>query len=353
MKHNIFCENAIEDNGIIYFVAFHGRLLYAYDKNSKTTKSLGAIPNQSVNGMRLFESIIKIGSKIIIAPSGADSVMVVYDLNNEEFTCVNLGIDSKGFFKFNSIIPFENNVYLIGQSLHIILKVNLDDYKIEKIYENNNSGSWMCINGFVLDEYAYIPFVELSSFIKLNLKTSEIEIINYDSSIKSCCGILKGTKDDLWIIGLNEPYLINTDYKGNVIKEVLIEELNGLHTPYGLFENPVIEENKIYLFPLGARNIYCYNTETDTVEKCKEFASITNSAFSNPNNSRLFSFQAREQYIYLVEANNKVWHEVSLLDRTYNSFEVFQDPEVITRRWKYGITESNNERLTDLFDVLR
>lgn len=362
INNNIICENATEENGVLYFVNYYNSALYLYDKNKKISKRLGQLPTQSNMKKRMFEAIHKKGNKIYIAPSFYELQIAIFDLSKNEFKYIDLAKYVNGDiglnygFKFDSIIPYENYIYLIGRLFPGVVRINTDDDTVLILNSwdsltKKDRNKWMFINGFVEDNIAYLPFVEFPAFVKLDLKTSETTLVRFDTKIKKFSGMTKGINNDLWFLGHDEPCLINVSLNGERSIEYYFD-IPETKNASSLFENLVRDEKGIYLFPLCVNNIYYFDFNKLTCEVCSEFCNITKNEFCGKYESpRVFSFITNNQ-VYIVERNCKIWHELNLNDRTYKSFNVFEDEKYVLKIWGYGIKESQKYKLDDLFEII-
>lgn len=359
----IICENAVEEKDILYFINYYNSCLYSYDKKTKKTKRLACFFTKIKTKKRLYESIIKVNEKIIIAPSFGELKIIIFNLTNSEISYIDLsmfienGMKYNQGFAFNKIINYEKYIYVIGQAFPGIVRINLEDNSTLILNSWNNDTAnerkkWMFINGFEKDNIAYLPFVEFSGFIKLDLRTSETELIRFQSSITEYSGVVSGENNDLWFLGLKEPYLINVTLEGKLIQEYYLNNVPNVNVTSALFENPIRDKNGIYLFPLNVDNVFYFNINNKTCELCSEFSEIIRNEFNNYEYPRVLSFNTHPEYMYLIARNQKNWYQINLLSREFESFYVYEDEMINMKRWNYGIKENNNQNLFDLFSYI-
>ena len=361
-QYRIICENAIEEDDIIYFARFHARGLYAFDKKKECSKWLGNFPEQPDNEMRLYKSIIKIGSKIFAIPSCGEAIISIYNIDTNEFENVDirdyfgLNKNNTSDFKFSLCIPYKDYLYLICQSYPAIVKLNIHTYEVEYIdnwrtliSEKNNK--WYFSKGIVRDNIAYLSFIEFPAIMTLNLETNETQIINLDSCINGFSGIVEGIENDFWLFGYVEPYAVNINTKGEIIKEVKLFDSPVLRENSAIIENPLQEGNGCFLFPLSADHVYYFDFNSNKCEICNEFEEIVKREYTNAN-GRIFSFQTRPHYVYLVEVGSRIWHEIDLISRKIHTFDVFQYKSFLLRNWQRGIKENETDNLSAFIKIL-
>ena len=361
-KYKIICENAIEENDLMYFARFHGRGLYSYDKKNKCTKWLGNFPEQPNNAIRLYESLIKINSKIFAFPSYGESIISIYNIDTNEFETIDIREYIKtnptnvAYMKFNDCVPYKDYLYIICQSYPAIVKLNIHTYDVEYIDDwvplvSDKRKKWYFGKGVVREKIVFLPFIEFSAILTMNLETSETQVINLDSELNGFSVLIDGANDDFWLFGAVEPFAININSKGEVLEKIKLFDLPELRENGTVIDNSIKEGNGCFLFPLSIDHIYYFDFISKKCEICDEFEIIVRREYLN-DNGRIFSFQTRPHYVYLVEVGSRLWHEIDLRNRSIRTFDVFQYKPFIVRNWQRGIKENEIENLSTFIIIL-
>lgn len=352
--NKVICENAIEEGDMIYFPLFYGNGLYSFNKKTNQANRLGSFPGQPFNVHRLYEGLIKVGSKIIAIPSYGEAVISIYDLDSKKFETIDLqpycgeNVDSwRKDFKFFNCIPHKNFIFIIGRHYPVILKMDIDTYRIECITqwatEIEQPYLW---DGFIQDGCGYFVFSQTSAFLKLDLESGKTEIIRFDASVQQFAGIIPGKANDFWMIGAFKAVAVNVSASGEVLGEVKLYTPPTWADGMATLENPIPEGNGVYLFPVCAEHVYYFDFLTKTCVVCQEFEEIMNR--SQRKGRSFFSFQTRPHFAYIVETETQLWHELDLSTREIRTFYVLQDVSVFQK----GAKEGQNFTLQDLIDLL-
>lgn len=362
----VWGEFIIEENDTLYFSTFFGNGLYRYDKKTKKSKWLGYFKGQpkGEREYRLCGPMIKAGSKIFIAPLCGNAVINIYHIDTGMFELIDLcayeqraGEKTKRPFKFAAIHRYGESLYFIGLSFPAIVKVSLVDFSVEYIDgwadQIEEDYLYYCKPGVVCGKYGYFPFALTSALLKVNMEDGFAKVIKIASSANGFMGAAKGLQDDFWLLGADKRLCLNIREDGTVIEEVSFNIPIDSGKDSGVLKNPMSDGKGMYLYPVWTDHVYYFDFVTKEIRECQEFDEIVCRELGDKTRAdrRLISVSARPDYVYLIEHKTKLWHEVCLSGRSYNSFEINQD---IAYVWKNrgNLIYEGTYKLNDLLNMI-
>lgn len=363
----VICEYATEYLGDIYFSIYKGNSLYRYNRKADESYRIGPVKKQAVSGSvlkRLYKMICPVERKLYLFPWTGDSVINVYDLDTEKISQIDVsmydsGQHEKTEYKFCDYYIYGKNIYIIGFNFPGIIKVDteVNDASLILDFRNElNYGTWRLYMGYGdnKDDIAFIPLIEVSAFLKLDLKSGESTKICIKGDFSGFTNIVLGANDDVFLLEKWTNLIVHTKEDGKVISiyevpdcpEKTIEEAS-------YFDCFIREGNGFYLFPVKANHIYFFDFDKLEFEVCNEFEGIMNREYvNNPkNNGRIYGFSHKNHYAIVIEGTSKIWHEINLSDRSVNSFEILTAKNAVVNKWNYCV-ETEKKGVKEFMDYI-
>lgn len=356
---NIICEYAIEYMGNLYFSSYGGNSFYRYNREVEESYKIASVVKNPVPDTimkRLYKKMCPVGRKIYLFPWAGDNVINVYDLDSEDYSCIDIsmydtGDKKKTDYKICDCFKYDKYIYAIGMSYPAILRINTEDDTVNCIASFRNKSDEECLNlylgyGMAKDNTAYIPTLEENAFLKLNLETGEIVKICVEGKFSGFTNLIIDNQDNLFLLEKWTNRIACVKTSGEVISIQEVPECPPKEIEEASYFDCMIREgNGFYLFPVKANHIYYFDFDRGKFEMCREFESIMAGEYKDnaDKNGRVYGFSHKEHYAIVIEGTRKKWYELNLVNRTIDSFEVRVAKNAIVTMWNYC---KENERKT-------
>ena len=358
------------ENQDLYMLAYGTNLLVKYncvENNATTLEVLDGNPN--CFDKQLYQSVLKIKNKILLAPRIADNI-AIYDCITREVCYIDIPkIDfndcnfSPDIAKFWKGFTFNEYFYLLGFGYPGILRINSKSYEIEyneKMCSDLKEHISTKYNGFfsngsiVEDNIALIPMSCCPEILELNLISLDYKIIKINVPFKGIYSISKDYDTNfIWLTNIeNGKDIYAWDRKNNNYIKICLNDVSNV-----MFYPPIILKDKIILVPCEyGKKIHMINKETLTIEKvvnCEEL-----SQRKDINNTGYIFMEPRllNNSLLLVSGRDFLWNyldfNLNIIDRKYvynecpKSFIEYIDKEIKNKGFII------NERLFDINTLL-
>lgn len=365
--NRLICEYAIEYMGNLYFSVYRGNSFYSYNRQSNESYKMGPLikhPKSDCIMSRIYKMIYPVDGKIFLFPWTGESYIGVYNLDNEELSYIDISMYDSGQYdeteyKICDCFAYNDQIYAVGLNYPAVLRIDIKSNKVKCVIDfrnDKNLGKWHLYLGYgdICGSVAYIPMVEESAFIKMNLDTGDINKISIGGEYLGFTNIILDSDGNLYLLERWTNRVIHAAPSG---EEISVYEVPGCPDKKidraSYFDCLIREGNGFYLFPVKANHIYYYDFDTKEFEICSEFEDIMNREYNNnPNkNGRIFGFSHKEHYAMVVEGTSKMWHEINLSNRSIDSFEVKTAKNAVVKMWNY-CKESDKKTLNGFMDYI-
>ena len=307
-----FC---IIGNGI-WFTVNACNKVFKYNIKKRDLSTVAKFPDVMLNKANLFSSVEYYNEKIFFTPFISDKVYI-YNIKNNKFDLINLSMDENTVCKYCSCFADHNSLYLVPICAENILKINMDTYSSEyvwninkrintkngnevKVYFNNQS----CRCG----EY-FVNFISETKIIVLfNTAKQKINIKRLDNGYQNIIAICSNG-NNLYCLERGTGNIINWNIKSNTITYLNISygdtDTNSLSEildiRYQGSVYSVFRDNNIYMCPdLGS---VCIKIDMKTK---KAYTLIENTLQSLDNrylNSKIHLIDEKVMFFYGAESS--------------------------------------------------
>lgn len=340
------CLCMVEDEDKIWFCSDNQKALCEIDKATREVKVLAEFDTEILQydffeeSVHLYTSIQKIKDKLILVPWLADKI-AIYDLKKDKIQYIDFA-DRIGGRKhvycncnfYNSFV-YKNYVYMLPETYHAILILDINTNKIEYLSEcitviENRMERDVCgaylgdvIN---IENIAWFSSCCTNLMIKLNLDTNRFEYHEVVSDI-SGMGAIAYDGESFWLSG----------WENNFEKIVQWKPEDGILKMIKLFENvdqkwcPVHSifcyKNKLLIFPFFDSVVYEVDIKTGKSSQKFEAYLGRDSFFATNCATRNGNF------IRFVGRNDCLWYEYNLETKKNEDYEICLSLEDISNRW--------------------
>lgn len=264
IKRTIQLHDFIIKGDEIWFTVNACNKLFHYNIERKKLCSVGRFPKEVLNKADLFAAVEEDKGRLFFIPFISDKVHV-YNIKENKFEAVELDGDKKVTCKYCSCFKEKNFLYLLPICCKSILKINLDDFQQEYIWDiekllnmkNENPVNVFFNNDACKCEDYFISFIsDTKTLIAFDIDKNKIYEkrleFNFNNIISICnegnnifC-LERSTGNIIcWNISSNKITYIEINYK-NIPEEDLNEIINIRHQGriYSVFKN-----SNIYICP--------------------------------------------------------------------------------------------------------
>ena len=334
MDYDIFSRNAcfdmVEDADNIYYYANEKNILCKYDKRSNKNHILKELNEDSFFA---YASIQKVDEKLVLAPYGADDILI-YDLNeNEGYKIpveIPMGIRSINYnedYKFWDSFVFKEFVYMIGFFYPAIIKLNTITMEIEYLteccdYINKKRiegiGVYF-VHGEVIEDTAWISCACCNMMIKLDLQNMIFEYHTVPL-IDAGCGAFLYDNRGFWI----------GEWGANFEKIVYWNPVEGVEKQFTLLgkrtdgwcpiHSIIDERNKIHIVSFGDVDVYELDKNSGLIEK-SEINQFCNCKIYNEQGCRILAIKKSESSIRFI-TGDYVWHEYDFKKKKHAYYKI-------------------------------
>lgn len=364
---NVICEYATEYNGELYFSTYHGNSLYRYNKKSDDSHKIGPVVKKPLPGTkmsRLYKKICPVGRKMYLFPWTGESVIGVYDLDSEELESIDIsmydsGQHEKTEFKICDCFEYDKYLYAIGLNYPAVLRIDTQDNTISCVVDfrnKQNVGSWHLYLGYGVrrDNIAYIPILEESAFLKIDLETGKTNTIDIEGHFSGFTNLILDLENHVYLLEKWTNRIVCVESNGGIISIQEVPDCPPKQIEEASYFDCLIHEgNGFYLFPVKANHIYFYDFDKKGFEVCNEFEEIMGREYkdNSDKNGRIYGFSHKDHYAIVIEGTNKTWYEINLSDRSVSPFEMRVAKNAIVKMWNY-CKEDDKKTLNGFIEYL-
>ena len=319
---SVIGEYAIEYMGDIYFSSYTGNSFYRYNKMKKESYRIGPVnkhPLPETPMKRLYKSMCPMGKKIYLFPWTAESLINVYDLDTEEMSQLDITMyDSEQRnkiteYKICDSFAYGKDIYAVGLNYPCILRLDTDTNTVFCVtdYRNeNNKKKWNLYFGYGFEKNTvlFIPIVEESAFLRLDLRNGKTRKIAIKGDFAGFTNGVMDSEGNFYFLERWSNRIVHTDENGYVISIYEIPECpRKTINQASYFDCLICEGNGFFLFPVKANHIYYFDFDNRTFEICSEFEEILENEYKNNPNGRVYGFSHKEHYA-IENAIVKMWN---------------------------------------------
>lgn len=358
MKINtVIAENVIIKDNKLIFPVFRGNSLYIYDFKKKFPRHIiNLVDEKRDKYFRLCKAMAVSGRKLVVAPFFDNHFVLIVDLDSG--ITVRYDVDSllnaKGYEKkliFTRCYAYDDVVYLVGMVYPGIVKIdtrtghmNLIDEFINAEHKSHFGYGMENQNGFA------VPFTTEDKILFVDWKKD-----TYCSQIVGSNGngfswLTYGDDGEIWLLDntgkrLVRYHTINKDYETFPLPKRPEGEIG--------FENLMWVDGRVFLFPVQADHVYCFDPTSGKFYVNEKLKEITNRGLDNGlRKSRIFNFVSEKNRVFMVEVNDSRWNEIRLPECTIRSFYMPEAIENVLEGSRDGLKESEKIKLSDFLEIV-
>ena len=336
-EKNIYAYDCVEHNDNMWILSGMDNYLYSMSKSGQVNRY--QIPDECVDGVRLYNEIVVYENKLILVPYRANEI-AVFDTEQHKFQKIKY--DDYLNTRFVHGVIWKNYIYMIPSIGNHILKINTDTYSIS--YDNDLIREIVCecnktenlfFNGIVQqDNMLFIASCQTNKVLIINLEkeSSECKIVGEPGdnywTMCFCAG-------SFWLASNEGRFITKWNYETGEWKklESFPEEFEGTNM---CFEQLISENNTIYSFTKNGTALLKINALTDEI-------SIWNISTGYSEGSRKNSFYNWVSNYYFARkiGSNKIIcmtaydHSMMIINIEHDNVDKFTIKMEVTREDYY------------------
>lgn len=275
MNRYLYCSDFIEDEDYVWFSSNDHNGFYQIDKDKKRVELLSRFPGEKVLAKNLYSKMLRWEGQFIFVPCAANEIAIydhgfgmkkipLKDMRKEkdDLICEKM--------KFMSANLYENDLWLWGTGYPAIVCLDLlteevtyyTEWRKWTDYRADNHAFFT--NAVIRGKEAYIPCFSDGAVLKIDLDTQFMERI-----LVPLRGVgLYWVSDDgtnLWMIAQDSRSVVRWDSDTGAVEEIKLPY--NENRPITPFYCPLIDQEKVYLFPWECRDVYLIDRKTNIVSK--------------------------------------------------------------------------------------
>ncbi|MBR3516857.1 MAG: hypothetical protein IKO10_11135 [Lachnospiraceae bacterium] len=266
-------KNSIVFDGFEYFMAYNENGLCKRKPGDNKAEKIRFIEGYNANEINLFSKVELYKDSIIMIPAKAHHV-VFYNITKDEEYRVDLydylpecsGID----YYFETAFIINDYLYMIGCFYPGMIKIDLKTRSVSVIDINESICSCvpidvlkngLCYKGIIKDDHIWMPCMSAPYIFKLDTVTDEITSIKLSTKVSGFNSILIDA-DKAFLTGRGpvSGYLVEFEMNNCNSTDLYIPVEGELNNPFGDIRKV---ENKYYLLPESADNVFCFEPGKD------------------------------------------------------------------------------------------
>lgn len=277
---NVRFENGICCEGKIWFADRKFNELYYYDIKQKHTEFVCDFPDEKMEE-RLFGALVKNHHFLYLIPFAADKM---YKVNMKTYESVPIEIKKPDLqkysaylekVKFSSAYSYKESIFLIGCSYPAIIEYNCvtdemiyyDEWitEIEKYIHYSEAALFR--KAEKVEKCLYIPFCRGNAVLIFNMETREFTVRKVgDESCRYASACYDGT--DFWLLPRAAGAVVKWNETSNCYTEISLWDKQFEGNMLYAYGDIVCFQDKVFLIPLNAEQMFIIDKETNAVKKC-------------------------------------------------------------------------------------
>ena len=308
-------ENLYEDSEYLWFTAFHFNGLFKMDKLNWRPQFVGVFPNEALDGLRLYSTIVEYEDKLFFTPLQAKEI-AVYDKNANIFSKISFEelkieyLDGYTGWNFYDAKLHGDSIYFFPHQRMAVLRYNIKNKELEAIpgwvtaitKEYHLNAPRVYYRTAIKEDIIYAPVSGCNLLEIINLKTGQIklhEIGKKGSTYSDIC--ISGTKG--YICPFDGEEFVEWDLTSG--KEMKLLQFSNENAEIIHFQGINKLENKLYAFPEYYEKVIEIDEINEEIIQDSENVFntdyIDNDKFMNP------SYPIESRYTCCYEAFEKIY----------------------------------------------
>jgi hypothetical protein len=239
-------------------------MLYRYNKQSKETEYMGAIPAQ---GFYPYLGTKANNGNLYFIPYYKNDKIFVFDTIQKRFEQIDFKDSCKYDRNFKDIISFKNFIYFIPYGYPAIMRLNTDTKRIEYFSEwIDEISAWkdrMFVGFCVVDAEIALVINGANAIMFFNMETGGYEIRSIEKKSEQYYGICFDGQN-YYIGSYYEGYITKYNKQSNEISEIKIPSFSQGEKGASFFIQYL--NGHVWLFPIRANNdVYKININTNEI----------------------------------------------------------------------------------------
>ncbi len=326
---DLWAYNFVVEGPCIWFASYWHNRLYKYNLNSQIIEISRELPVPN-EGEGLFYNIVKVGTSLVLAPSGANEICI-YRIEEDAFEKIALRDSYDGVDKFGIFAVCGTMLYLFPFRYPAICKIDVSKNEIHYLtdwyetYSFDNRQTIFQRSYYQKDHVIYLLAAQTNQvfwFDMLSGQSKMIEIGDKDAQYATINGVGEGT------LYLSDQQGNITVYDENTRDTCCLESDvmgRGAGKQGAAFASSVVCGDKIFYFP-GTQDT-CLQLDTKTNESCnmksakelmrgKQDYSDCPSIFSQIEQigEMVFGFQIAERFFFQIDVGRQEVKKIPIKD---------------------------------------
>lgn len=285
LNYNLSCIDYYEDDNYYWFSELNFNGFYKVDKQTLKSELVFHFPNEDLDKGALFHCIEKIGDWFIFSPTLADRIVIYNEVTKDikEFKLKEFNENrkikykNKNMPKFIEVVKYENAVFFIPFTYPSIVKLNLDSMELEYINDwiddidnilkdERKPYLNIYISRIITKDNIIVAPLSCSNHILLfNMITNSSELIEIKTNAVAFNSVAFDG-NDYWFIPRVGGYITKWNMETQETSYIEIE-VNDLQKEQGLFHQPIIYRNKLYVSSTPNISPYIIDIKTGDIKK--------------------------------------------------------------------------------------
>lgn len=271
MKRYLYCDRTFEDEDFIWFCACPHNGIYKIDKKTQKMTLAARFPGEKGYAFRLYRAGVPWRDRLVFAPCAAKEIAVL-DCKRGVVKKIPLRRmtenekDPMAALKFWDAVVYRDEVYFLGTNYPAIVCLNLLTEELTyytdwvKWIEPRAGDQRYLSGGVIRGRYAYLGYFWAGAVLRLDLENHSMETIELATKVKGFCEVADDG-EDLWFAPRGCGNVVRWNPDSGEVRETEIPYIKkkDCDVPFCV---PLIDEDKVYLFPAELDEVYVIDRET-------------------------------------------------------------------------------------------
>lgn len=267
----------------------------------------------------LFCSIGKVKDSLVLIP-GASDCIGIFNTKSKAVDYIPCILKSKYCLK-NSIAPLwksttiENNIYIYGYTYPGIIKLDVDNRRVDKIDDwiteaiVRNNGQFperYCLDGGQrIGESIFVPLSDVPAILEIATDDDRTKLHYIDDSIEGFDGC-SVVKNQLYLLARSKEGLFIVIWsKGKRVKKILKLD-NFTENKAQLYWSPIVYDNSLFIFPAAANAAYRFSIDSGKLDTIAD-EGVFESTKYEPYSSRAWTIGEDNGTIMFQVEKSRKW----------------------------------------------
>ncbi len=330
MKNIIFEAIAKIDDKTAIAIPYDFNAVFKIDLDTEKCRYIGMVPNEKIDGKRLYTQACFTGEKIYFIPAAAKEI-AMYDLINEKISKIkfNMTFENASMYKkdknFNGAVMYGKYIFMVPCTYPAVVRINTEDNSISYFANDLENKEYLFRKSIEVDNaFFYVPSAINNLVFEFNMEDCIGKLHQVGKNNNGCWSMCK-KNNFFWLAPQSEGPIIKWD------------SLSGEYTELNVYPSEFVGNGfcftKIYS---SGEELYLIPAMANMAIKISKDEKIVPAEITKLNNNDvvLFMFELGD-YLYLMAQKNECISYIKIS---------VQDNKVST----YNFTYDENELKADL-----